>query len=401
MLGKIKKKFKVLFDSRMTKEDIHKIDQKIWQVCETYAHDYATLVQHIEVAQRQYGGYVFQSFFYHLFSLSLDEEQAALVWASCKAEHQKLSQQATLDFRASFFNTLLQQKELLLEPIIVEKSQWQALQKDVMTDELTGLFNKRYLNKSIEREILRAKRRSTLCSLIFIDIDHFKHLNDKYGHVSGDKVLKAIADVILQSVRSCDLPCRYGGEEFAILLPDTDKQGGQLLAERIREGIHDIRILGIRERVSVSAGVAAFPEDAQNGNELIHLADKAMYQAKHLGRDRVEVYKKSGDKRHHGRKPLKISGSLRTNAHTAHNEFFTKNMSRSGLLLETNQALSLGQTVHISLGNEDEAEGISLVAHVVHLKFEKTYETFQLGLRIVHMEQPHEQRYMALLEKSA
>lgn len=165
-----------------------------------------------------------------------------------------------------------------------------------MVDGLTGLFVRRYLDARMEEEIERSRRYNTPFSIIMMDVDDFKKLNDTYGHLVGDRVLKAIANVVKAQMRGVDTAARYGGEEVAVILPRTEMVGAYNLAERIRESIADLRITTDEEPpkslgVTASLGIAAYPESkAQNGEDLVRKADRALYRAKKTGKNRVELF---------------------------------------------------------------------------------------------------------------
>ena len=147
-------------------------------------------------------------------------------------------------------------------------------------DGLTGLFNRRYFNELINIEINRLKRVPSSLSLLMLDIDNFKNYNDTQGHPAGDELLKGAAKVFKNSVRAVDIICRYGGEEFIIMLPQTDKSSAKIIAERLRVQI------GLYLPTTVSIGIATLPEDAQAVDVLIQKADDALYQAKKTGKNK-------------------------------------------------------------------------------------------------------------------
>ena len=157
------------------------------------------------------------------------------------------------------------------------------------TDALTGLFNRGYFEEALSREFKRLVRHPRPLSLLLIDIDHFKQINDRFGHTIGDTVLKKVAAIIKKAMRDTDVAARYGGEEFVAILAETDGTGAQNLAERLRQTVflNPIDTGGNPVSVSVSIGVASFPGDARSRQELIELADKALYGAKSAGRNRV------------------------------------------------------------------------------------------------------------------
>jgi diguanylate cyclase (GGDEF)-like protein len=167
------------------------------------------------------------------------------------------------------------------------------LSEQVITDPLTGLNNRRYLWDFLRRDLLRARRAVLPVAAIMFDIDHFKRLNDTWGHEAGDMVLKAAADVTRQNVRGSDIACRYGGEEFMVILPEATLPVAIERAEKIRRGIEQMEITfgGKRlDTVTASFGIALYPTHANDDEALLRAADEALYLAKKNGRNRVQVY---------------------------------------------------------------------------------------------------------------
>lgn len=163
-----------------------------------------------------------------------------------------------------------------------------------LIDPLTELWNYRKLYQELGREISRARRQQEKLSFAMIDIDHFKHYNDKNGHPLGDEALRAVAKAIVGAVRDIDLVFRYGGEEMSVILPATDKDGARVAAERIRKAVEQQSFVGAEEqplgKLTVSIGLATYPYDSISKEGLINTADSALYRAKSKGRNRVEVY---------------------------------------------------------------------------------------------------------------
>jgi diguanylate cyclase (GGDEF)-like protein len=166
----------------------------------------------------------------------------------------------------------------------------QKLYQLAIRDGLTGLHNRRYMEESLEREIHRAKRKGTSLGILMVDIDHFKYFNDQHGHEAGDTLLKALGDYLKNSVRADDIACRYGGEEFTMILPELTPETAIMRAEAIRAGVDQLRV-NYRgrelEKISLSIGVALFPQNGTNWEITLREADKALYEAKESGRNRV------------------------------------------------------------------------------------------------------------------
>ena len=166
---------------------------------------------------------------------------------------------------------------------------YQKIQELAITDSLTAVFSRRYFMEKLNEEIERATKFNLKFAFLMADIDHFKEYNDRYGHLVGDVVLKETAATIKESVRQIDVVGRYGGEEFAILLPETSHRNAYFAAERIRKAIAAKRIRAYDEELSltISIGFSAFPRDAKDGLNVIDKADIALYQAKQKGRNEV------------------------------------------------------------------------------------------------------------------
>lgn len=154
-------------------------------------------------------------------------------------------------------------------------------------DGLTGIFNRRFFELRISEEIERARRSKTGMAMVMADIDQFKKLNDEFGHLLGDEVLRQVSSMFHQQLRKIDVVCRYGGEEFAILLTNTNAQHALGVADKLRRLVEGWQFPGVPRTVTISAGVAAFPDHGLNRDELVHAADMGLYAAKQAGRNRV------------------------------------------------------------------------------------------------------------------
>lgn len=165
--------------------------------------------------------------------------------------------------------------------LLRQAGQKEFYQELSILDGLTGVYNRRYLDEILRRELERAKRYNQPISLLMLDIDDFKKYNDTNGHLAGDEVLKKLANFLVEALRVADMVFRYGGEEFVVMLPQTLKQGAVEVAKRL------INLERQNLPVTISIGLVSFPEDSQDMDDLLQKVDMALYQAKHLGKDRI------------------------------------------------------------------------------------------------------------------
>lgn len=175
--------------------------------------------------------------------------------------------------------------ENLLNRITMEQ-QYEMLETESACDPLTGLYNRRHLKDELQKELARSSRSEIVFCIMLIDIDHFKRINDNYGHMSGDEVLKELSALLRNSVRISDKVFRYGGEEFILLLPETLKSEAMILGNRIRDKVENYSFSGIRKKITISGGIAQSSVDS-SADLLIQKADKRLYSAKRSGRNRV------------------------------------------------------------------------------------------------------------------
>ncbi len=195
---------------------------------------------------------------------------------------------------SAFSNTDIEYMELFADQISISMANARLMSttwQQAITDELTSLYNYRYFINILEREVYEAERYNKSLTVLIIDLDDLKIVNDTFGHPIGDQLLKSVAKIISASVRKSDIVARYGGDEFGVILPGTDKEGGLTVANKIRENIKAIHLdmENIKNRLLLTAsiGIASFPDDANNWEKLVVEADKAMYIAKEEGKDMV------------------------------------------------------------------------------------------------------------------
>lgn len=197
-------------------------------------------------------------------------------------------------FVSGYLSKNLHEKEELLKELLRQTRELSV------TDGLTGLYNQMHFFELLDRETRHARRHNMSYSLIIFDVDHFKNYNDHNGHLRGSETLRGIAAIMRNKFRASDLLAKYGGDEFVIILPQTDKVGAYLAAERLREGIEREPFPGAetqpQKKITISLGLASYPEHGLDDNEILTRADKALYFAKESGRNRSVIYHENIEK---------------------------------------------------------------------------------------------------------
>lgn len=317
----------------------------------------AALVANLEKLVGQHGGLACEVILQLIMHRNFSAEEAVTYWQEMIAHHQSLSRLLSRDVALStalcdYFATHGKGGSF---PKIIDVHEFETINNEINFDFLTGLSSRRALEKAFEKEIVRAARYKHTLSVLFFDVDHFKEINDSYGHQAGDDALQMVAKILVKNKRATDVAARYGGDEFVMLLPDTNKTAAQNLAERIRLEINHkaMAFNDVEIKLAVSGGIAAFPEDADSAPELFRCADQALYQAKRQGKNITALYnqEKRRTKRLELTTPLTISkidsDSLKLVAAQS------KNLSRTGILLESSTAIELGSLVELEVTIDD------------------------------------------------
>lgn len=224
-----------------------------------------------------------------LTHLTFSERAAGRHWSRILEQREKLRLSVGRDvgLRVAILDYFVNLNRELRNPKVIEIAAYERTERSALTDGLTGLFNHAYFEQALQREIKRAKRYGHKVSLVLFDLDNFKKINDTQGHVEGDRLIARTAALLKRDLREVDVAARYGGEEFALVLPDTPRPGAFVVADRIRQRI------GRRVRVprgrglTISGGIATFPDDAATAGDLVRRADEGLYLAKAQGKDRI------------------------------------------------------------------------------------------------------------------
>jgi len=284
---------------------------------------------------------------------------------SKKLGHGTSLQVAALDY----FQNL---KGAIRVPKILEMSTFLETERSAITDGLTGLYNRPFFDASLRRELKRARRYGLSFSLVMLDIDDFKSVNDIHGHVVGDETLNLTSNVIRASVREIDVACRYGGEEFALILPETSRTGAFIVSERIRLDVKEMfsheLVTTSHINVSISGGIAMYPTDSNSAEGLLRMADKALYRSKHHGKDQITLH--ADEKRRSPRLDARTLLVFRERDENGRQELRseTRNLSRNGALLESRIPFEIGTELEIDIHLPQQNSGLVLKGRVVRLE---------------------------------
>jgi diguanylate cyclase (GGDEF)-like protein len=277
-----------------------------------------------------------------LFHLELPDGEAEALMANVLAHRASIAKALRRDpgLRVAGVDFLSNVDVRLANPKIVEMEDFERTERRARTDVLTGLQNRRVFRAAFDHEVRRARRYRAPLSLILLDVDHFKEINDGHGHLCGDQVLARLGAIVRRSIREADVGCRFGGEEIAIVLPETPRLGAYAVAERIRRRVEETfaetEIAGIFVAVTVSGGVACLPQDGTTSHALIERADRALYLAKGAGRNRVVAYHE--EKRGEVRYPARDGVQVRViGADGAPTEARLIDVSRTGALVQADR----------------------------------------------------------------
>jgi diguanylate cyclase (GGDEF)-like protein len=288
---------------------------------------------------------VFSNAVRFLFHLTLDDPEAEALLERVLVHRTALAGALGRDpgVRVAAMDYLSNVDRRYENPQIVEMQEFEETERSARTDTLTGLWNRKVFHEQLEGEIRRSRRYRWPVTVLMLDLDHFKQINDTHGHGLGDLVLARVGGIVRHAVREPDAACRIGGEEFAVVLPETAREGGYAVAERMRKRVQqsfaEHPVDGHDVPVTISAGLACFPDDGLHADELLARADEALYGAKHAGRNRVCVHYR--EKRAAIRFPAKAGTSVHLDgaAGTA------INLSRTGVLIEIGGDLSAAAPV--------------------------------------------------------
>jgi len=321
---------------------------------------------------------------------SFTEEEAKTHWQNIFDNYNKLKVLLNKDIglHVSVFDYFIRDNKLFKEPLLVEIRLFKETENQAMRDALTGLFNRRYFDLSLKKELKRTGRNKKCFSIIILDIDDFKFINDEKGHWFGDEVIKSFSNIILSSAREEDTVSRYGGEEFFILLAETKGDGAVKFAERLKENIH-ISPFFMKNPMTFSAGISTYPYDGDKVDILIKYADKALYAAKYAGKNCIVKHSKEN------RRYSRFNRYFSFNFAPIERVFWdvnppmekTRDISMGGLRFETGTYFPISKKILINL-NLSNNEDLTLISTVAWSReINKTLYSYGLRFSNISMDQ--------------
>jgi len=336
-------------------------------------------IEKLNQLREEQGPMVCKVIFQALTSLDIPPDDAVEYWQKILQHRQELGLflARKVDLMTATSDFLRTSTNYLVNPRLVDVSTFERVIHETMYDGLTGLFNRPYFDEAFEQQVSLAKRYHTDLSVLFIDVDNFKEINDTLGHIVGDIALEKIGAIIKKAKRESDIAARFGGEEFVLLMPHTESFNAFIVGERIRKEVEqeEFSSHGLSYRLTISGGLASYPLNATDPKTLLHLADSATYLAKGAGKNNISFYKK--DKRRYLRVKLsqpvliKEMGFIDSRIYAG----TSKDIGIGGILFENDAPLPIGAHIQISVPVNAESP-LLLIGTIVRVEAlgEKSYE---------------------------
>lgn len=325
------------------------------------------------------GPMVCKLIFQILTSLEIPCDTAVEYWQKVLQHRKALSQLLVrnVDLMTAMSDFLRTNTNYLINSRFVNVSTFERILQEAMHDGLTGLFNRQYFEEAFKNQVSLAKRYDTDLSVLFIDVDNFKEINDAQGHIVGDGVLKKIGAIILNAKRESDIAARYGGEEFVLLMPHTESLKALILGNRIRQAVEqeEFSAPGQSFHLTISGGLSSYPQDTTDPKTLLQQADSATYLAKGAGKNNITLYRK--EQRRYVRVKLTQPVLIKEMA-SIDSQIYkgtSKNICIGGILFKNDTPLPIGAHIQVSVHVNAEIP-LLLIGTIVRIEAidEKTYE---------------------------
>ncbi len=363
----------------ITLDEAARYKEELLAVLKEDAHNEERLLKRLDQIRTQSGLQAYAALLLILTRLGFEESEARGHWEAILKHRRSLAQALGREpgLRVAVLDYFVNVNRQLTSPRIIDLSLAERQEPTSPTDPQTGLFNARHFLASLQKESRRAKRYGLDLTVLYLDLDDFRQINERHGDLVGDILLREVAILLKNKIRDIDVAARVAGEEFSLILPETERMGAYLVAERIRQEIerHFLRrdIDGRPIAMTATIGIAKYPEDATTADRLVQRAEEAMHQAKARGGNTVGVYYR--ERRNFirfdvARRPVRIHVAPAAEAAPAETDASPepRNISRSGLLFETDRAYGMGEELIIVCQDGRDGARITLRARVVRIE---------------------------------
>ena len=363
----------------ITLDEATRYREELLAVLQEDAHNEERILKRLDQIRTQSGLQAYAAILLILTHLPFEESEARRHWESILQHRRLLARtlQRDVGLRVAVLDYFVNVNRQLTSPRIIDLSLRERQEPGAQHDTQTGLWNARHFLSALQKETRRAKRYELALCVLYLDVDDFREINERYGELVGDILLREVAIVLKNKIRDIDLAARLAGEEFGLILPETERMGAFLVAERIRKEMerHFLRrdIDGRPISMTVTLGVAQYPDDAALADRLVQRAEEAMHQAKARGGNAVGVYYK--ERRNYIRfevgqraVQIRVSPAGEESAGPSAVAPEPRNISRSGLLFESDRPYGIGEEVVIVCQGGRDGGRVTLRARVVRIE---------------------------------
>ncbi len=400
-------------DNMIAMEQALKIKEELLAVLDEDVRNKKRILEKFESIKNEKGITPYSALFLILTHLPIEENEAKRHWSAILDHRQKLSQlsEREVGLRVALFDYFINLNQMIEYPKIIELSLFEKFDRSDHLDFLTDLPNQRFFQKVLSTEMKRSKRYHLKCSVVILDIDDFKDVNEKFGSLIGDILLKEISMIVRNSIRDIDTVARFSGQEFALLLPETGRLGSYIVSERIRISIENHfkrrKVNGAPLLLTLSGGISTFPEDGVTVDEMIDLAQQALYQAKAMGKNSINIYFKERrnfirfdvDHKTFRLEILKENEKSSERATVPQWES-SQNISRNGILFISNRIFTIGESLEICFLEEDN-EVLKIQGRVVRIEEleRENAGKYEVGVAFLYQGDQQEETLLSLIEK--
>ncbi|MBM9546622.1 diguanylate cyclase [Leptospira sp. 201903074] len=340
-----------------------RIEDTITAILEEDPNHEENLLSQIKESQIHHleDGQIYSAILKVLASVDIPENESELIWKEVVKNKIKLSEcmNRQVGLRVALFDYFTNINPKFKNPKIIEMKLFADTEKLILVDELTRLYNRRHFETALVREFKQSTRYNQNLSLLIMDIDDFKKINDTYGHTTGDEILTKVAKQITSCLRMEDTACRIGGEEFAVIFPQTNEEQAMIASEKLLEACRTIQLSG--KSVTLSGGIVSFPEKVKTCEDMYDLADRALYTAKYSGKNQIVAY--SNEKR----SSLRFDANLELLFILPDKTLKTisKNISVTGIAFDTEDDITLNESFDVKLRESDSHQEINAKIKVI------------------------------------